>query len=181
VLLLCTNVSQAQQTIGANPTPGTYNIGGGSTTIGTDFLIDWSIGESTIIESFFGKYTTDNLLIHPYSFVTSGVLQPMDLFHIPIMSIESLLIDEVRVYPVPAKNYVNLDFRSGDMGNLSITLFDVTGRIIETKTVVKTEKSIIQNWNISKLASGNYYFKVIVKPNSNLNIKTGIFKMQKIN
>ena len=181
LFIICLNTSLFAQTIGSNPTPGTYNIGGGSNTIGTDFLIDWSIGESSIIESFVGKFTTDNLLILPYSFVTSGVLQPMDLFHIPILPIESLLLDEVRIYPVPAKNYVNLDFRSGDMGNLSISLFDVAGRIIETKMIIKTEKYIIQNWNISKLTSGNYYFKVIIKPNSNLRIKTGVFKMQKIN
>jgi hypothetical protein len=92
-----------------------------------------------------------------------------------------LQLDEVRVYPVPAKNFVNLDFRSGDIGYFYVSLYDNCGKIIETKEMVKSEKPISQNWNISKLASGIYYFKVLVRPNSYKIEKTGVFKFQKIN
>jgi hypothetical protein len=169
------------QTNAAKSVLGTYNLGGGTSKISQNFIVDWSIGESTIIETFFGRNTQENLLLTSKSFVTSGVLQPTDWFHIPILRTETLRLDEVRVYPVPAKNFVNLDFRSGDIGYFYVTLYDNSGKIIETKEMVKSEKPISQNWNISKLASGIYYFKVLVRPNSYKIEKTGVFKFQKIN
>jgi len=169
------------QTIGSNATPGTYNLGGGSSKISKNFIVDWSIGESTIIESFFGRYTNENLLLTSKSFVTSGVLQPSDWFHTPILRTESLRLDEVRLYPVPAKNTINLDFRSGDIGYFYVSMYDNSGKLIQTKEFIKTEKPITQNWNISKLASGLYFFKVLVRPNSYKIEKTGVFKFQKIN
>jgi hypothetical protein len=169
------------QTIAPKSAPGTYNLGGGTSKISQNFIVDWSIGESTIIETFFGRSTQENLLLTSKSFVTSGVLQPTDWFHIPILRTETLRLDEVRVYPVPAKNFVNLDFRSGDIGYFYVSLYDNSGRIIETKEMVKSEKPISQNWNISKLASGIYYFKVLVRPNSYKIEKSGVFKFQKIN
>ena len=169
------------QTNAAKSVLGTYNLGGGTSKISQNFIVDWSIGESTIIETFFGRNTQENLLLTSKSFVTSGVLQPTDWFHIPILRTETLRLDEVRVYPVPAKNFVNLDFRSGDIGYFYVTLYDNSGKIIETKEMVKSEKPISQNWNISKLASGIYYFKVLIRPNSYKIEKTGVFKFQKIN
>ena len=169
------------QTNAAKSVLGTYNLGGGTSKISQNFIVDWSIGESTIIETFFGRNTQENLLLTSKSFVTSGVLQPTDWFHIPILRAETLRLDEVRVYPVPAKNFVNLDFRSGDIGYFYVTLYDNSGKIIETKEMVKSEKPLSQNWNISKLASGIYYFKVLVRPNSYKIEKSGVFKFQKIN
>lgn len=169
------------QTIASKSAPGTYNLGGGTGKISQNFIVDWSIGESTIIETFFGRSTQENLLLTSKSFVTSGVLQPTDWSHLPILASQTLKLDEVRVYPVPAKNYVNLDFRSGDIGYFYVSLYDNSGKIIETKEMVKSEKPSSQNWNISKLASGIYYFKVLVRPNSYKIEKTGVFKFQKIN
>ena len=169
------------QTIVTKSAPGTYNLGGGTSKISQNFIVDWSIGESAIIETFFGRSTQENLLLTSKSFVTSGVLQPTDWFYIPILRRETLRLDEVRVYPVPAKNFVNLDFRSGDIGYFYVSLYDNSGKIIDTKEIVKSEKPISQNWNISKLASGIYYFKVLVRPNSYKIEKTGVFKFQKIN
>lgn len=169
------------QTIASKSAPGTYNLGGGSSKISQNFIVDWSIGESTIIETFFGRSTQENLLLTSKSFVTSGVLQPADWFHLPILASQTLQLDEVRVYPVPAKNFVNLDFRSGDIGYFYVSLYDNNGKIIETKELVKSEKPISQNWNISKLASGIYYFKVLIRPNLYKIEKTGVFKFQKIN
>ena len=169
------------QTNAAKSVLGTYNLGGGTSKISQNFIVDWSIGESTIIETFFGRYTQENLLLTTKSFVTSGVLQPTDWFHIPILNNQRLQLDEVRVYPVPAKYEVILDFRSGDIGYIYVSMYDLSGKILETKELVKTEKSISQKWNISRLASGNYYFKVLVRPNSYKVEKTGVFKFQKIN
>ncbi len=180
IILLISNVALGQ-TIGSNATPGTFNLGGGTSKISQDFLVDWSIGESTIIESFFGRKTTENLILTSKAFVTSGVLQPSDWFHKPILNTKDLQLDEVRVYPVPAKYEVNLDFRSGDIGYIYVTLYDLNGKILGTKELVKSEKPISQKWNISRLASGNYYFKVLVRPNSYKIEKTGVFKFQKIN
>ena len=174
-------IGSSSQTIGSKSVPGTFNLGGGTSKITQNFIIDWSIGESTVIESFFGRYTIENLLVTSKSFVTSGVLQPKDLYHLPIISTQTLRLDEVRLYPVPAKNFINIDFRSADVGYLHVSLYDNFGKIIGTKDLEKFEKSIMQNWNIASLASGSYFFRVLVSPNSYKIQKTGVFKFQKIN
>lgn len=170
------------QTIGAISTPGTLNLGGGTAKINQNFLVDWSIGESAVVESFFGRNSIDfSMFFRPKFFVTSGVLQPIDWVNLPILNSENLLLDEVRVFPVPAGYEVNLDFRSGDIGYFSVSLYSSDGKIIDTKDFIKTEKHYSQKWNISMLASGSYYFKVLVKANSYKIEKTGVFKFQKIN
>ena len=52
VLVSFSVISRAQI---AAPTPATLNMGGGSAAITPDFIVDWSIGESTIIETYYGK------------------------------------------------------------------------------------------------------------------------------
>jgi hypothetical protein len=177
--IICIHLSA--QTIGSKSTPGTLNLGGGTSKIAQNFTVDWSIGESTVIESFFGKNTVQNLLITSKSFVTSGVLQPIDWFHLPIINAQALRLDEVRLYPVPAKNSINIDFRSADIGYLYVSLYENTGNLIATKELVKSEKPIMQNWNIASLPSGSYFFRVLVRPNSYQIQKTGVFNFQKIN
>src|SRR5664279_2450084 len=79
LLFLFSATSQAQI---AAPTPATLNMGGGSAAITPDFIVDWSIGESTIIETYYGENAASNLIVSNRWSVTSGILQPFDATHV---------------------------------------------------------------------------------------------------
>lgn len=44
-------------------TPATFNIGGGSAKINSSFIVDWSIGESTVIDTYYGENAYSNLIV----------------------------------------------------------------------------------------------------------------------
>ncbi|MEO6229922.1 MAG: hypothetical protein ABJB11_12215 [Ferruginibacter sp.] len=77
LILLCSLQAQCQTNSGAIA-PLTLNVGGGSAAITNDFVVDWSIGESTIIETYYGENTFANSIIGIHWNVTSGILQPFD-------------------------------------------------------------------------------------------------------
>ncbi len=62
VLVFYSLQSMSQSQV-APVTPATLNIGGGTAVITPDFAVDWSIGESTIIESYYGQNPFSNSII----------------------------------------------------------------------------------------------------------------------
>ena len=61
----------------AAPTPATLNMGGGSAAITPDFIVDWSVGESTIIETYYGENAASNLIVS-----TDGLLPAAFFSHL---------------------------------------------------------------------------------------------------
>src|SRR5664279_1074917 len=126
-LLLLSFKAKAQL---AAPTPATLNIGGGTASITPDFIVDWSIGESTIIETYYGDNTASNLIVSMRWSVTSGILQPFDKTHVIYNPfIPRFTNQEIRFYPVPTPNIVFIDFRSAITGKISIQLFSRDGKL----------------------------------------------------
>jgi hypothetical protein len=76
---------------------------------------------------------------------------------------------DLRVYPNPANETINLDFRVEDKANLQLEIFDLSGKLV---------KSVTRNFNtsgkqseiidIAELAPGSYLLKTHVKGNSNV-------------
>jgi hypothetical protein len=97
--------------------------------------------------------------------VAQGVQQPFEI------SVETE-IEEAKdlniicmAYPNPTTNFITLKVDDYDKENLSYNLFDITGKLVESKKVVDEETSIIMN----KLVSGTFLLKVIKQ---NKEIKT---------
>ncbi|MEO8961805.1 MAG: hypothetical protein ABI325_07985 [Ginsengibacter sp.] len=80
--ILFLSLQSRSQTFVPSVTPATLNMGGGSAKINSSFFIDWSIGESTIIETFQGENSYSTAVVGTKWKVTSGILQPFDKYHI---------------------------------------------------------------------------------------------------
>ncbi len=130
VLVLLTGLSAFTQ----QATPVTLNIGGGSANINSSFNVDWSIGESAVIETYYGLNFYPNSTVGTDWNVTSGFLQPFYKNYI----VSNPLIPEwqkgeIVIYPVPAADNVNIDFRSATSGKISIQLLNIKGDLLATK------------------------------------------------
>ena len=89
--------------------------------------------------------------------VSEGVQQPYETY-------EETGIDEafgiellVTVYPNPASDYLTLKVESYEIENLSYQLYDMNGRLVESKKITGIETGI----NMANLTPSTYFLKVI--------------------
>lgn len=156
--------------------PFTVNSGGGNYVNRGNFALEnfsfiWSVGESTLIETF----TTSNGAIT----LTQGVLQHFiekDLQTIPIMGWSK---EEVKVYPVPVSTLLHFDLFSNDTGKIVVQLFDILGRALNVSEFNYNTLPINRQIDFSKYPSGTYLLRLSLYSKGALK-KNGIFKILKI-
>ena len=81
--------------------------------------------------------------------------------------------NDLKVYPNPATNYINIDFNSIENTDVQLKIYNSMGSI----SIIKNE-NITQGMNsiridLQKLASGNYYYQII---GNNINLSGRFFK-----
>ena len=162
--------------------PATLNVGGGSAKINSAFILDWSIGESTIIETFEGENAYSNSVVGIKWNVTSGILQPFDLNNIIFnIVVPNWTMQEIRVYPVPTASTVYIDFRSVMTGKISMELMTLQGNVVGVKEFDHINSNSTQSWNITNQPSGIYFIKIVLTAFNGKILKQGTFKIEKIN
>ncbi len=161
--------------------PATSNIGGGSATIAPDFVLDWSIGESTIVETYYGENSYSNSIVGLKWNVTSGILQPFDKNHIVYnFLIPNWTNEEIRFYPIPTPNIVYIDFRSSTKGKISVQLFGRDGKLLGIKEFHQNNTYSTLKWDLTNKAAGVYYFRILLSaPNGDI-LKQGTFNIEKL-
>lgn len=180
--LILVSLQSTSQTTVSPVTPVTLNVGGGSEKINSSFILDWSIGESTITETFQGENAYSNTIVGANWYVTSGILQPFDLTNIIFNAIVPQWTNqEIRIYPVPTPGTVYIDFRSVTTGKISMQLMTMQGNVVGTKEFNHLNTSSTQSWNITNQPSGIYYIKIVLSTNDGKILKHGTFKIEKIN
>jgi hypothetical protein len=117
---------------------GGYNVNGG-------LSISWTLGE-TIIPTF----QNGNLIL------THGFQQQLIVTAIE-ENIDVLV--NIRVYPNPASDIVNIQFEEPADGEVIITLMDSQGKLVKRDLIEKamTEKQM----NLQDLPGGIYYLRMI--------------------
>lgn len=161
--------------------PGTLNIGGGSANLSQDFEVDWSIGESTVIETYSGQNNYSNSIVDSKWSITSGILQPYDIVHIIYNAlIPNWTNQEIRFYPVPTHNIINIDFRSVTSGMITIQLYSREGKLIGSREFYQINGSGIQKWDLTNRPGGDYYFRILLTHPDGEVVKQGTFKIEKL-
>lgn len=143
IIFGCSMLSiQAQQT--------TVSAGGDASGIGGTF--SYSIGQ--VVYTY--NYGTDVI-------VAQGVQQP---FEISILGLDNYQINLVmQTYPNPTKDYLVLNVHALDLSNMIFQLYDVNGRLIETRTMFSPIETIC----MMNLPSSVYVLKVT---NNNKEVKS---------
>ncbi len=164
---LC-NLTVSAQSI----SPATLNVGGGSFT--NNYLkLEWSIGEATVVESF---------QIGSNYIITNGVLQPYTTTAVVASNATPQWgMADLRIYPVPTQSIVNINFLSSLKGKMRMELLDNNMRLLGTQEFNYYGTNGTRQWDLSKYANGNYFFRIILVADDNSTLKQGSFRIQKIN
>jgi hypothetical protein len=75
---------------------------------------------------------------------------------------------KMKVYPNPVSDFLTIEFDKLITGKISITVFDMTGRIVLNKE--KQNQQMIK-LNISKLTKGIYLLKINLKNDNGIAVK----------
>jgi hypothetical protein len=179
--LLLTFLLYALQSVaqtGTSVTPGTLNMGGGTASVTPYFFVDWSMGESTIIETFYGRNATSTSNVGLEWNITSGILQPYDNTNIIFnYLIPTWTSQEIRLFPIPAHDKVFIDFRSITTGKITIQFLGRDGKMIGIKEFNHSNGNSTQQWNLSNQPAGFYFFRILLTSDKGEILKQGTFKV----
>ena len=166
LLFLNTNPCLAQ-----SMSPGTVNVSGESAAIGK-YRFEWSLGESVAITTM----SNSNLL------VTNGFLQ-FNVQNQPLANlVKSFLSDEIRVYPNPVKNILEINILHAIKGKHQIELLDAKGGKIKEVQLVYDGMGALEKWNLSGLPTGQYILNIRqMHPVNGRVVKKRAYKILKVN
>ena len=170
------------QSISQTPvTQAILNTGGGTATISPSFSVDWSIGESASIETYYVANPFSNSIAGINWNVTSGLLQPFDKTHLTYnFLIPAWTTKEIRFYPVPTPGIVLINFRSVITGKISIQLLNRDLKLLDVKEFIQINSFSNVTWDLSHRLSGTYYFRILLYSSTGYISKQGTFKVEKI-
>lgn len=144
-LWLAATISIRAQSIG----PNTVNATGSTAIIGST-EVDWSVGEMTMVSTF----TSASIV------VTQGVLQPANA-NVSVPQ-NSLLKNQLKVFPNPVTSLVNLQYSSQTPGTLAYKLLDITGKVLGKQTIEVTPGTTTEQIDVKELACATYMLEVTV-------------------
>lgn len=160
------------QSVIAQPvTSSTVNVTGGSATSG-NYRFEWSVGEASAITTM----GNSNLL------VTNGFLQ-YEVQNQPLLNdILPWQPGEVKVYPNPVKDILEVNILHNLTGKIYIKLYFLDGRRIMDKEFDYNGMGAIERLNLGALAAGQYLLNIQqISPLTGRPVKKGAFKILKIN
>ncbi len=110
------------------------------------------------------EFRSNTLTPEPF-IISNGVLLDYNLKFIPYKfddsNISSEVIDDVQFYPNPVDNTLNISVIAKSAGNFSISMYDATGKLIETSSYnFSKEGNNLTIFNMKNLARGIYLVKV---------------------
>ena len=126
----------------------TMGISGSSVEVtidNTNYIIQQSIGQSSVIGTFIGN---DYIL-------RQGFIQPNILAKIIDKDIPLTL--EAIIYPNPFKEHISISFNEEMSGNIEVQVYDMLGRMVFEKSYIATESLKII---LTGLPVSNYVLKV---------------------
>jgi len=97
--------------------------------------------------------------------VAQGVQQPFEISVITGLEEAKGISLSVSAYPNPTADFLNLKVENYDNTNLSYQLFDISGKLLESKKITGNQTSIV----MSNLVPATYFVKVT---ESNKEVKT---------
>lgn len=165
-LLLLAPIVVFSQTI----EPSTINVTGNYKNTG-NYQFEWSVGEATSIVTM----SNSNIV------VTTGVLQSFVAFQPELNTVENWLASEIKVYPNPTRDIVEINILHRLSGKNKLELYDMQGKKVMETTFEYYGTGRIERWDLSKLTTGTYILQIIqLSPVSGRPVKKGAFKILKI-
>jgi len=151
--------------------PYVVNIAGNQVTSG-NYNFEWSVGESAAITTM----ENTNLL------VTNGLLQYNVENKGETNLASTFLPSDIRVYPNPVKNILDINILHAAKGIHQMELLDAKGTKLKEIQIKYYGMGAIESWDLGVLNSGQYFLNIRQTDEvTGKLIKKGAFKIVKIN
>jgi hypothetical protein len=152
-------------------TPAVINSSGGSSQSGY-YHFEWSVGEISLVNQM---NSLNNSLI-----VTNGFFQPYLLYPGRFNLSYQFGNDEIKIFPNPASDYVEIDFFTSQKGKVKVSFYDVSGRMVFYKESFCNGVDLIEKIPVNQFASGSYALKIDLDADADFVSKHGLYKIVKI-
>jgi hypothetical protein len=152
-------------------TPSVINSSGGSSQSGY-YQFEWSIGEMALIGQM---NSSDKALI-----VTNGLIQPYILYPGRVNTNNNFSSDEIKVFPNPASDYVEINFFTKQKGRITLNFYDISGKIVYTGGVQSDGVGLIYKIPVNHLPANVYMLYVILDADNGYTSKQGTYKITKV-
>ncbi len=71
-------------------------------------------------------------------------------------------VEQILVYPTLAHDNVNLRVASDSVGTVHVSVFDITGRMVQAQELSKQDVNFDKSFNVSQLPAGMYVIQVLI-------------------
>ena len=151
--------------------PSVINAGGGSFQSGY-YQFEWSVGELALVGEM--KSSNNSLVI------TNGFIQPFIQYPATNNTNNIFGSDEIKVFPNPASSYVEINFLTKQMGRITLSFYDGSGRKLLTVADSYYGVGLIKRIPVSQLPNEVYILHIDLDPYPGYSSKKGIYKIIKI-
>ena len=151
--------------------PSVINAGGGTFQAGY-YQFEWSLGELALVGEM---NSSNNSLV-----ITNGFIQPFIQFPASNNTNNIFGNDEIKVFPNPASSYVEINFLTKQMGRITLSFYDGSGRKILSVTDAYYGVGLIKRIPVSQLPNEVYMLHVALDPYPGYSSKKGVYKIIKI-
>lgn len=163
-------------------TPSVINCNGGTFQVGPNddhaLIIEWSVGEMPLINTS-SDYTRGLFIL------TNGFLQPVkvtgenDSRIVETSSPVRLTQEEISVFPNPAINDLQVNFKLQPIGTVRLTLINQVGQIVYVRDIAGSKYLQTQHIPMSRFIQGSYILNMEWRSVNGDVIKTGSVKIFK--
>jgi hypothetical protein len=108
---------------------------------------------------------------------TNGFLQPYILNPGINDSNNQFGADELKVFPIPASSYVEIDLFTKQQGRLKIGFYNVLGQKVYSTELYNFGVDLIQRIPVNSFAAGTYLLHIELDADPNFVSKRGIYKI----
>lgn len=184
-VVCCITTSALAQSI----TPSVINAAGTTFKVPSqNFYIDWSIAEMTLVNTMKPPAPHHGLYV-----ITNGYLQPDkkeegddddddddEEDDDKIITTLGFTSNEIKVFPNPTIDHVEVHFFMAGTGKARLTLFNNVGQLVYSKELTIYNKGSMEKISMTRLTPGTYMLHIMVNDNNNSNKKQGSYKIIKM-
>ena len=167
-LLVFAVLLQASYSFGQSIYPNVINCSGNSFQK-NNFQVEWSIGEVPLVSQMDAPQSS---LV-----ITNGFLQAYTLDLNPFSMGNIFTSHEVRIYPNPATEYVEVNFLTLQKGKVSLRLYDAAGKTVYAGETTSYGIDLIHRIPVKNLAAGTYSLYITLNSLRGYFSKTGVYKI----
>jgi hypothetical protein len=120
--------------------------------VGSNATLSWTLGEVITETVSNGNYTLTQGFQQPHYNITSIPDDP---------NIKNDPLAEINIYPNPVSDQLNISFKDVKQDNVTITLFDLNGKVLISDITENT--TAVKQLNMTYVAKGNYIIRFATK------------------